>query len=142
MSQIFPSSGIAKKAHRSASNADAIRVNTIAVSSNEYGILYHLTVAIDVGSEANLKTLNAVVRVSVQIGANLLWRVYLHPFITHTDTEHVIHTDLGPWTWNFYPDGLYSGVLGEDLVITVLDFGLNVLSTTSFIYSGGAVTES
>lgn len=142
MSQIFPSGGIAKKSASIAGAADTVRIATVSVAATRRAVLYKLSVGIDVATEANLKTLNGSVIIKAAFALTTAWLVYVHPYIIHTVTQNTFHSDLGPWEWDFGPDGLYSGVLGENLVVTVNDFGANVASIQNLIYSGDSIAGS
>lgn len=137
MSQVFPSGGIAKKFKRTRSNDDTALVDTITVGAEDYGVVYRLWLSIDISSEADLELLPALLTPGIVIGS-LVFDPYLHPFVEHRNaSEAFIRTvDLGPWFFDFGLDGLYSGVKGDDIVITIPALGSGIKSKIIYLYSG------
>jgi hypothetical protein len=110
--------------------------DTVTIAATHYGILFKLWVDLDVGSEADLEALPDSLTVSVTIGS-LVFSTEVHPLVEHTDGNSVIHrtVDLGPWAFTFWPDGLYSGTAGDDIVFAVDSAGTGVKSKVNYLYS-------
>lgn len=140
MSSGFPSAGIRKKSVSSLGSDDTLMTLSIPVPATQYGILYQLYVDCNVGSETDVENLNALVALRLTMGGTIIWGVDLHPFVAHVDAQTVVvehrTVDLGPWLYDFGLDGLYNGVRGDDLVLTVGKFGTGIKSRISIIYSG------
>lgn len=139
MSSIFPSTGIAKKVKQAVSTADTALNSTIAVRATEYGVVYRMWVDLDVASETDLENLPASLTILISIGSTD-FQIEVHPYIEHTDANTTPdihrHVDLGPWFFDFGPDGFYSGVLGEDITFSVDAAGTGVVSSVTAFYSG------
>lgn len=137
MSSIFPSRGITKKFVHAASADNTALTSTITVPSTQYGVIYRLWVDVDVATEADLENLVAGASITVTIGAKG-FDVAVHPYIQHREaTEAYIRTvDLGPWFFDFGPDGLYSGVKGDNIVVGVVAMGTGIKSRANYLYSG------
>lgn len=129
--------GITKKLKAQASSDDTINALTITVPSDQYGVLYTLLVDVDVGSEADLENLPANLVIQVNFNAVIIWVWALHPLIAHDDaTNFFRQVDLGPWFWNFGEDGLYKGVKGHNLGVTVSAAGTGIKTTINIQYAG------
>lgn len=137
MSRLHPSERIAKKLKSESSSIATILATTITVPDDQIGVVYSLHASIDVGGEADLENLAAIETLQIQIGGTNVWLVDVHPLIAHDDgTNFFRHVDLGPWSWYWPPDGLYSGVKGENIIITFPSFGTGIVSRMNFQYSG------
>lgn len=136
MSSLFPGRRLQVKHGTDVSTDNVPLVGGFAVAATQYGIIYKLWVDLDVASEADLEALPDSLTVSVTIGS-LVFSVEVHPYIEHTDADSVKHrtVDLGPWAFNFWPDGLYSGTPGDDIVIAVDAAGAGVKSKANYLYS-------
>lgn len=137
MSLVFPSQGITRKFKSTVSTADTALTSTITVPSNHYGIIWKLWVDLAVASEAMLEVLPVIMTPTVTIGS-VVWARSIHPYIARTgdDVNDTDHKDLGPWEFDFGIDGLYSGVLGENIVVTLGAAGANVATRVNYIYAG------
>lgn len=139
MSSVFPSKGIRKK-HKRIRSADATGINdTITVAADHYGVVYRVWLDLDVSSEADLENLPADLVIQFVIGT-LIFDIDVHPFIEHTDAAAGAqplhrHVNLGPWFFDLGPDGLYSGVLGDDIVLTVGSAGTGIKTKVHYLYS-------
>ena len=116
--------------------ADTALSSVVTVPAANYGVVYRLWVSCDVGSEADLENLVATATVAVSIGS-LAWGLEIHPFVEHTDAGPDVHrhVDLGPWSFD-YGEGLYSGVVGQDITIVVDALGTGIVSRVNYLYSG------
>lgn len=141
MSSTFPSKGIAKKFATKSSAADGALSDTKTVAATNYGVVYKLWVSIDTPTEADLDLLKATASISITMGSTA-WVVEIHPFIADGDaTQARTWLDLGPWLFDFGDDGLYSGVLGDDIVVAVdavstADGGAGTIIKADYLYSG------
>ncbi len=139
MSRLFPSQRIAKKHKLEQSGDGTLLTGGVTVPAKNYGVVYMLWVDLDVLSETDLENLPKVMSITITIGS-MTWQQAVHPFIAHVDAQTVVvehrTVDLGPWFFPFGDDGLYSGVLGDDIVITVGSAGTGVKSRVNYLYSG------
>ncbi len=135
MTQIFPSQRIAKKFKTKQSGDNNTLNDTVTVGTSDYGVIYKLWVDVDVINEADLKNASSKLDVMVTIGS-LIWKVAIHLYILHTVTQNTFYSDLGPWAFDFGDDGLYSGVLGDDIVIDVAAAGSGIKARVNYTYSG------
>jgi hypothetical protein len=120
----------------SADNTALASAPSTAIASDQYAAVYKLWVDLDVGSEADLEALPDSLAVSVTIGSTV-WSTRVHPLVEHTDANSVVHrtVDLGPWAFTFPPDGLYSGVKGDDIAVAVGAAGAGIKSRAHYLYS-------
>ena len=136
MSKAFPSVRFAKKNKSASSTAGGAVLSTITVPDDEYGAVYSLSVDVDVNSQAALESLNARALVQITIGAET-WAHYVHPFVAHDDgTNFFRHVDLGPWSFTFPEDGFYSGVVGDNITVTVTAMGTGTTTHIEYFYTG------
>lgn len=127
--------GVAKKFVKETSADNTELTSAIVVPANEYGVLWRLWVDLDVASEADLKALPAVLLITVAVGS-VVFMQNVHPYIAHTDTEHTFHGDLGPWLFDFGPDGFYTGIRGDSILVTVAAAGVGIKTRANYFYSG------
>jgi hypothetical protein len=137
MSRLFPSRRITRKTKTAVSTDNALLTSTIAVVSNEYGILWKVVISLDVGSETDLENLAPKLDIFIKFNTTTFWFQNVHPYLAHDDETHYFrHVDLGPWIIDFGEEGLYSGVKGQDIGITVSAAGTGIKTNVSYIYSG------
>lgn len=134
MSSTFPSKGIQKE-FQSVDGADGSAISsTQTVPADHYGIIYKLWVAIDVASEADMDAVVARIPITVTMGSSV-WRTSVHPEITDGSATEIRWMDLGPWEFDFGLDGFYSGVKGDNVVVTVGAAGTGIGIELNYIYS-------
>ncbi len=138
MTKLHPAGRIAKKLTKTLSAAATTNTTTITVPAGQVGVLYQLLVSVGVSTEANLEALLGTIDVSIKFGSTVEWQFELHPFIEHTDTTPDFHrsVDLGPWHFDFGEDGLYTGVQGDDLIVTVGSAGTGLKTLANIKYAG------
>lgn len=134
MSSTFPTQRIRQKHKEVISGDNAILSNTIAVSANNYGIVYRIWLDLDVQSETDLENLGTSLELIVAVGATS-WSALHHPLITHTAVVEHRWVDLGPWFYEFGVEGLYSGIKGDDIVLTVEAAGTGIKTAIHIMYS-------
>lgn len=134
---VFPSKRLARKFVRIIGSDDSATTTTIMVPSKKFGIIYKLDVSVDVQNESDLENLKAISTISCVIGATV-WSVHVHPLIEHTSgtPQNFRTVDLGPWKFEWGDAGFYSGVAGEDVVVTVGAMGTNIKSRFCLAYHG------
>lgn len=136
----YPSTRFAKAVATATSGEDAVLTAVITVPDNRYGILYRMWVSIDVASEADLEVLLPVrPLVQVGFGASALWKFRETLAVEHTEPgigATVYRTiRLGPFFYDFGPDGLYSRTMGENLTIAFEELGAGIKSKVSYQYA-------
>lgn len=137
MSRLHPSERIARKLTTQISTADLANTITITVPDDQYGVLYRMMVSLAVSSQADLEALNPRIVVLIQFGGVTKWQFEVQPFIAHDDaTTFFRHVNLGPWMYDFGSDGLYNGVMGEDLLVQVAAAGTGLQTRLNLQYSG------
>ena len=111
----------------------------VTVAAGDYGVVYKLWLDLDVSSEADLEALPDLLLLTITIGTTV-FSLYVHPYVEHTDAHAsaYIHrtVDLGPWYFDFGPDGIYSDTAGDNIVIAVEAAGNGVKSRVNYQYSG------
>lgn len=107
-----------KEWNTSLSGDDTALSATISVAANRFGVIYDMYVFLDVASETDLENLPAILLASVTIG-DKVFPIILHPLVEHTSgtPTNFRNVRIGPWRFEFGPDGFYSGVPGDDIVI-------------------------
>jgi len=118
---------------QSADNTEITTAATVTVSASDYGVLWKLWVDLDVGSEADIENLVDIIPISVTIGSTV-WSTAVHPY-TQDTTNVWTQIDVGPWFFDFSPEGLASNVRGDDIVIAVGAAGTGVKTKVCYIYS-------
>lgn len=136
MSGAYPSKGIAKKVKGNLVSSDNTALSsTITVDDNNFGILYRLTLSVDVASEADFDNLVANIDCQITIGSTL-WHFQLHPRIPEATAGNAFWMDLGPWHLDWGEEGLYSGVKGDDIVFSIGAAGTGIKTQLDYMYSG------
>lgn len=139
MSSTFPSKGIAKKFKFAIGADDTPLSSPITVPATKFGAIYRLWVSLDAGDDTDLTNLVATATISVTIGSTVFAHE-IHPYISHVDAQVVVvehrTVDLGPWSFDFGEDGLYSGVPGDDIVVGVDALGTGIKALVNYLYTG------
>lgn len=134
MSRNFPSKEATRKLKTTSGSAGEITTSPITVLANEYGVVWKLWVDTDAANEADLKNLAGRYQAKITIGSTI-WAVWLHGYLQHTLNVEA-YLNPGPHSFDFGVDGLYSGVLGDNITVTVGDAGDGIITTVNYIYSG------
>ena len=141
MGSIYPGLHIQKKWAIATSADNTALASTVTVTAKKFGVLYRLWVSADTGTgtdETDIENLVSLCSVSASIGSTA-FSATLHPFIEHdtADTESPTHRsiDLGPWPFDFGEEGMYSGVLADNIVIGVGKMGTGIKTSVSYQYS-------
>lgn len=131
--------GVAKKFVKATSADDTELTSAIVVPDNEYGVVWKVWVDLDVASEADLEALPGVLLITVAVGA-VVFMQNVHPYVSHVDAQVVVGehrtVDLGPWFFDFGPDGFYTGIRGDSILLTVAAAGTGIKTRVNYFYSG------
>lgn len=127
-----------RKLKTAQSDDDAIMSPTITVPADRYGVVYGLTLSLNVASTTDLDNLVAGLLLQVTMGSTQ-WTAHLHPYVVSAITTVSDQLDLGPWTFGeniWGRNGFYSGVLGDNIVVNVGAAGTGIKTTVVFNYAG------
>ena len=136
----FPHPRVALKRKRVEGAVNAETSSTIPVGADEFGVVYRLWVTLDVHHHMHIQSLPALMVIKIAIGTLESFDFNVHPYVESPD--HLTKViDLGPWQFDFMPDGLYSGVKGEGITVTVSPAGVDNKTTVLFLYSTTMETD-